>query len=29
MTYAIPVIDLENVQFEVVRAGIGDPGADR
>jgi hypothetical protein len=29
MTYAIPVIDLENVQLEGMPAGTGDPGADR
>lgn len=29
MTYAIPVIDLEKVQLEVVRAGTGDLGAGR
>lgn len=29
MTYAIPVIDLENVQLEAVRAGTADLGAGR
>lgn len=29
MTYAIPVIDLENVQLEAVRAGTADLDAGR